>query len=63
MTPEPTDLVAALTALNRQIPAVCLAMFHGELSFDKQAAFGELLIQLGHLMQQTASADQQLGQR
>lgn len=54
MDPEITDLIAALKALQRQIPQVCLAMIHGQLDPDQQAEFGDLLIQLGQLMQQHA---------
>lgn len=52
MTPENTDLVGALLALKRQIPGVCLAMTQSELHAETQAEFGELLIQLGHLIKQ-----------
>ena len=55
MDPETTDLVAALKTLQRQIPQVCLAMIHSQLDADQQIDFGDLLIQLGQLIQQHAN--------
>lgn len=52
MTPETTDLVAALTILKGKIPYVCLAMTQGHLDPEQQTRFGDLLIQLGQLLQE-----------
>ena len=47
MTPDTRMLLAALSAMNQQIPAIAMRIIDDSLSHDKQIEFGNLLIELG----------------
>jgi hypothetical protein len=56
MIRETRKLLAALGAMNQQIPGVCLGIMDESLSVAKQAEFGELLVELGEAMQTHAQS-------
>ncbi|MGH3623629.1 MAG: hypothetical protein ACRDQ5_17820 [Sciscionella sp.] len=51
------ELLAALAAMNRKIPEMCLALMDDTLSPQRQAEFGELLIQLGEALREHARTE------
>jgi hypothetical protein len=57
MIRETRELLAALAAMNEQIPAVCLGILDGSVSAEQQVAFGTLLIELGEVMQRHARTE------
>jgi hypothetical protein len=54
MTRETRTLLAALAAMNRQIPNVALRLLDESMSLQRQLEFGDLLIELGQAMHQHA---------
>lgn len=51
MTRQTRELLAALSALNQQVPHFVAGMRDGSIPVEKQVAFGGLLVELGHLVQ------------
>lgn len=51
MTRQTRELLAALSALNQQVPYFVTGMRDGSIPVEKQAAFGGLLVELGRLVQ------------
>lgn len=54
MTRETRHLLAALAAINQQIPNVALRMLEESMSWQRQLEFGDLLIELGRAMHEHA---------
>lgn len=50
MNDDIRELLRSLYAVNRQIPAVGLAILENTLPQSKYAEFGDLLVELGQLM-------------
>jgi hypothetical protein len=57
MIRETRQLLAALAAMNQQIPNVSLGIMDGSLPAERQIAFAELLIELGQAMRAHARAE------
>jgi hypothetical protein len=57
MTRETRNLLAALAAMNRQIPNVALRLLEESLSSQRQLEFGDLLIELGRAMHEHADRE------
>lgn len=57
MTTITRELLAALAALNQQVPGVVLGILDGSLSPDKQVEFGGLLISAGEALQRHARTE------
>lgn len=55
MHPETRQLLAALSAINREIPTVAMRIIDESLSTDKQIEFGNLLIELGAAVRENAT--------
>lgn len=57
MTRSTRELLAALAALNQQVPSVVLGILDESLSSDKQVEFGGLLIAAGEALQRHARTE------